>query len=1331
MKPKVSVIVVNFNGRKFLKDCFSSLMNLNYPKSKLEIIMVDNGSLDKSIEFVKENFPKVKILKNDINNYCRANNLGIKHAKSEYIAFLNNDTRVDRNWLLELIKAIEADKSIGVAGSKILFMDGSIESAGHQELPNFYWTDRGFSEKDTGQYNKLEEVKSLCGGAILYRKRILKDVNYFDEDFNMYLEDVDMSVRLRRMGWKLVYVPQSIAYHKHQGSAQADLPYFYTERNRLLLIAKHYPEKLSSALFGRGYFTAQKDIQAQAAIYNILVDIVLKLIKHHRTEVVKDVLFELFEELKRISNHENSLLKDKIGDLLNSFNSQQGVIKAKDGHINNLNIEIGKRDEAIKAKDGHINNLNTEIDKRGAVIQAKDEHINNLNIEIGKRDEVVKAKDGHIEILNAQTENLEGIIEKKDEYINSLNLEIAKQYATIKDIYNSTAFRYIVRPLWAVLGRVKQIIRQIIRLAKKFRGQECNKEFTDCRIRKTDTGTVGICTIISKNYLAYARVLAESFSQHNDGEIFVLLTDKINGYFNPKHEKFTLVEIEAIKDKIRDFDRFCFQYNITELNTAVKPFFLEHLFEKYPLQKLIFFDPDILITHNLNELFRLLDEFSIVITPHITQPFRDSYKPAEIEILKAGIYNLGFIGLAHRESTKILLKWWKRCLERYCRMDVESGLFVDQKWMDFIPAFFKDVFILRDERYNVAYWNLHYRKACMERKDILVNGKPVHFMHFSGFNPLDINSISRHQDRFNLKDLNHMRPVFEVYKNKLINNGYNDSKNWPSVFNYFDNGIEIKDIFKKIYWEIDEAAKHKLGNPFVTQGKNTFLHWLNDGIDSKKPVITRLMYEVYKRRMDVQRVYPDMFGSDREAFFEWFLTSGKREYGFDDFFLKASTSNARCGYLSRAVFKSGIIYKIRNIVKIFFKKMFKNNPLLLNRLKMLEMRLHKRINNFLGQLFKVKAYRPDETNRKKGVNVLGYLTAELGVGEGARASIKCLKSIGVNLSLVNITTHSWSRQNNFTFSEFSNDNPYYINLIHVNADMLARLYSEKGQDYFRNKYNIGFWFWELFDFPDEWLDRFIYCNEIWVPSGFVLKSISKKSPVPVYRIPCAVVLDDFKDVDRSYFGLGHDDFIFLFMFDFLSYFERKNPLSIIQAFKEAFSPSEKVRLIIQCYNSQSNPQAMERMKQDINGFNIGIIDRYLERKEINTLLSLCDVYISLHRSEGFGFTMAEAMFLGKPVIATGYSGNTDFMNAYNSYLVKYKLVEIEKDIGPYKKGCVWAEPDINHAAELMRCVYEDPASAKKIGIKATLDTKTNLSYPAIGRKIRNRIKEIYAEKIIG
>lgn len=360
---------------------------------------------------------------------------------------------------------------------------------------------------------------------------------------------------------------------------------------------------------------------------------------------------------------------------------------------------------------------------------------------------------------------------------------------------------------------------------------------------------------------------------------------------------------------------------------------------------------------------------------------------------------------------------------------------------------------------------------------------------------------------------------------------------------------------------------------------------------------------------------------------------------------------------------------------------------------------------------------------KFGVNVVGYVTAESGVGEGTRANIRAIEKTGTPFTLNNLS--SPSRKGDGTYKNLiQENNPYLFNLIHSNPDSFPLFLQEKGIGYLAGKYNIGFWCWELSNLPKEWRYCFQYLNEIWVASNFCKESISGASPIPVIKIPPSIVVENIKDVDRSYFRLKEGSFIFLFMFDFLSYFERKNPMAVIKAFKTAFSPLDDVQLVLKCSNSEWCPETRDRMVEDAKGLNVKFIDGYLGKDEINALMSLSDCYISLHRSEGFGLPLAEAMYLKKPVIATGYSSNIEFMNEKNSFPIKYRLVEIEKDIGPYKKGNVWADADVEHAAELMRLVYEKKDMARSIGEIASEDIKRELSPEATGKMILNRLESL-------
>jgi 2-polyprenyl-3-methyl-5-hydroxy-6-metoxy-1,4-benzoquinol methylase/glycosyltransferase involved in cell wall biosynthesis len=361
-----------------------------------------------------------------------------------------------------------------------------------------------------------------------------------------------------------------------------------------------------------------------------------------------------------------------------------------------------------------------------------------------------------------------------------------------------------------------------------------------------------------------------------------------------------------------------------------------------------------------------------------------------------------------------------------------------------------------------------------------------------------------------------------------------------------------------------------------------------------------------------------------------------------------------------------------------------------------------------------------------GMNVSGHLGSEKGIGEGARSTVRSLQAAGVPYILDDfIDVTSDNRDTILGSVNPVQGNPYSVNLIHLNADSAPEFIRARGGDYVRGRYNIGYWVWELSSFPACWGSSFKHFGEIWVPTTFVLDAISRVSPIPVLTIPHSLPESlPIKKCDRQCFGLPRDKFLFLFMFDFMSIAERKNPLGVIGALKRAFRPSDKAMLVLKVAHSENAPATWKALKQAASQANIRLIDGVLSKLEINALLNICDCYVSLHRSEGFGLTMAEAMCLQKPVIATGYSGNTDFMTATNSFLVKYKLVNLKRDYGPYQKGCIWADPDMDHAAELMRFVYENRKTARAVGRQARRDILQRFGAPAVGAMIRDRLKKL-------
>lgn len=846
--------------------------------------------------------------------------------------------------------------------------------------------------------------------------------------------------------------------------------------------------------------------------------------------------------------------------------------------------------------------------------------------------------------------------------------------------------------------------------------------------------TLAACTIVSKNYLPFVRVLAESFLEHHpQGRLFVLLVDRVDGYFDPGAERFTLVEAEKLGN-VPDLPSFLFKYSLLECNTAIKPFFVEHLFERYELDNVVYFDPDILITGGLDELARQVERHNVVLTPHLTDPIDDAAHPGEQTVLQVGAYNLGFIALARGEETARLLAWWKERLYERCLVRLEEGLFVDQKWIDLVPGLFQGVHVLADPGYNAAYWNLHGRRIVLGESGATANGRPLVFFHFSGIDPDDLHHVSKHQDRFVLSDIGGAAGLYRRYSELLLAAGYRDTKPWPYAFGSFDNGVAIPDAARRLYHGLG-LRRRRFGDPFATGGGTSFFDWLREPRKrGAGPCLSRLLGHLYERRPDLVRLFPDVDGADFEEFRSWLDTFGRFELGLDEAFLE--------GALGEGTTASFTLAGVKSTVKTGLKRAYRSE--LGRKTRRYGKRLlgHERYDGLRRRLRRSSAGPPDgaparplgryrvripERLESAGVNVVGYFQAETGMGEAVRALAKALATTGIPVSHHTLGLNVLARQDDPTFEPASSDFRYGVNLFVVNADQLGAVYEHLGGEVFAGRFNVGFWLWELESFPEAWRGAFDLLHEVWTPSTFCADAIAKISPVPVRRVPIPVEIALEGDLGREHFELPAGAFVFLFSFNFLSYFERKNPLALIRAFKRAFPEGDEALLVLKTSQSDFAPAARQAILAEIGGANVRLIDGYLERSEIHHLTALADCAVSLHRSEGFGLTLAEAMVLGTPVVATAYSGNADFFNLNNGYPVRYRLVELEADAGPYPARARWAEPDVEHAAELMRRVFERRGEALRVAARAKSDVERDLGHAAVGRELERRFREILDE----
>jgi len=378
-----------------------------------------------------------------------------------------------------------------------------------------------------------------------------------------------------------------------------------------------------------------------------------------------------------------------------------------------------------------------------------------------------------------------------------------------------------------------------------------------------------------------------------------------------------------------------------------------------------------------------------------------------------------------------------------------------------------------------------------------------------------------------------------------------------------------------------------------------------------------------------------------------------------------------------------------------------------------------------SQGLKVEKFVPSKTiELPVGINLLGHLESEKGVGESARSNLRIVQATGVPY-VANNWVDLESRNVESLPDKLTNENPFMINLLTVNADRFV-LFAKERHSYLQGRFNIGYWAWELPEFPEEWAPSFGYADEIWTPSQFTRDAVASCSPLPVRVVPHSI--DPFFKgegiVDRTKFGLNCDRFVFLFVFDFHSYMERKNPLGLIKAYKKAFGERQDVQLLIKSSHGAAHGDELAAVREACLGSNVRLLDCILTKEDKQELMMAADCYVSLHRSEGFGLTLAEAMMCGKPVIATGYSGNVDFMSDADSFLVPYKVVSIDRTHGPYKAGYHWADPDLDYVVDLMRDIETRRELAAEKGLKARARIREVLHPATIATSVRARLEEL-------
>lgn len=377
-----------------------------------------------------------------------------------------------------------------------------------------------------------------------------------------------------------------------------------------------------------------------------------------------------------------------------------------------------------------------------------------------------------------------------------------------------------------------------------------------------------IVTIVSNNYLHFARTMLQSANRHHgEYDLYCVIVDRDLSYAAELSAEFHAIPIDRLRLPLGE--EFFFQYNILELNTAVKPWAIEYLFDT-GYDGVIYVDPDIYLYGRMCDVEELLSATAdIVLTPHLLSPVTDEKRPKELDIRRAGTYNLGFCALRESVNSRHFLRWWQSKLVRDCVNDADRGLFVDQSWIDLVPGLFDRVAILRHTGYNVAYWNIAQREITKHATGTYFSGEnPLIFFHFSGLEPSNPDVFSKHQDRFTLSNIGVAKELVEHYARTVVANNSRHYQTLAYSFGRFTNGDSVLDIFRKLYRQSHVLRTRMGANPF-DRAESLCDPWDEISIEGVSP--TTAMVALWNEHRGAQSQFPLDSAKSIEEYYQWFV----------------------------------------------------------------------------------------------------------------------------------------------------------------------------------------------------------------------------------------------------------------------------------------------------------------------------------------------------------------------------------------------------------------------------------------------------------------------------